>query len=105
MQVNTKYKSRNILEQTCALWDRGQNRTDEERSQKTFTKLVLQEKCTNYKNALLILQLEHLDLVPLQTKACSMKTRSKDKYKIMHANTERFNVSPVQTMQIMLNRE
>ena len=52
---------RSILEQTCVLWDSGlteQNRADLERTQKTFTKLVLQEEYTDYKSALLILQLE-----------------------------------------------
>ena len=121
---------RSILEQTCVLWDSGlteQNRTDLERTQKTFTKLVLQEEYTDYKSALLTLQLETLeirrktlslnfakssladgllrDLFPLQRKAHLMKTRSKDKYKITHANTERFKNSPVLTMQRMLNRE
>ena len=56
---------RSILEQTCVLWDSGlteQNRTDLERTQKTFTKLVLQEEYTDYKSALLILQLETLEI-------------------------------------------
>ena len=121
---------RSILEQTCVLWDSGlteQNRTDLERTQKTFTKLVLQEEYTDYKSALLTLQLETLeirqktlslnfamfsladgllrDLFPLRRKAHLMKTRSKDKYKITHANTERFKNSHVLTKQSMLNRE
>ena len=89
--------------------------------------MVLKEEYTDYKSALLTLQLETLeirrktlslnfakssladgllrDLFPLQRKAHLMKTRSKDKYKITHANTERFKNSPVLTMQRMLNRE
>ena len=121
---------RSILEQTCVLWDSGlteQNRNDLERTQKTFTKLVLQENYENYTSALDILQLETLesrrkflslkfakssladgllrDLFPIKTKAHSMKTRRKNKYKIFHANTERFKNSPVLTMQRMLNKE
>ena len=56
---------RSILEQTCVLWDSGlteQNRTDLERTQKTFTKLVLQEEYTDYKSALITLQLETLEI-------------------------------------------
>ena len=119
-----------ILEQTCVLWDSGlteQNRNDLERTQKTFTKLVLQENYANYKSALDILQLETLesrrkslslkfakssladgllrDLFPMKTKAHSTKTRRKNKYEIFHASTERFKNSPVLTMQRMLNKE
>ena len=56
---------RSILEQTCVLWDSGlteQNRTDLERTQNTFTKLVLEEEYTDYKSALPTLQLETLEI-------------------------------------------
>ena len=64
---------RSILEQTCVLWDSGlteQNRTDLERIQKTFAKLVLQETYSNYASALDILQLETLEC---RRKALSLK--------------------------------
>ena len=55
---------RSILEQTCVLWDSGltkQNKNDLERTQKTFSKLLLQENYANYKSALDLFQLETLE--------------------------------------------
>jgi hypothetical protein len=120
---------RSVLEQSCVLWDSGltqENRNDLERTQKTFLKLVLQENYQNYNNALKISQLETLDkrrkkltlkfaqtsladgllhdLFPIIKKQHNMKTRNKGRYKVFHANTERFKNSPILTMQRMLNK-
>ena len=44
------------------------------------------------------------DLFPRRTKTHQMETRKLDKYKVFHANTERYKNSPILTMQRMLNR-
>ena len=118
-----------ILEQSCVLWDSGlsqENRNNLERTQKMFLTLILEEDYKNYENALHISQLETLDkrrkditlrfaetsiadglltdLFPIRNKLHSMKTRSKGKFKVFHANTERFRKSPILTMQRMLNK-
>ena len=56
--------SLNILEQSCAVWGgmiTSENKKDLERTQKNFEKLVLQEKYTSYKSALLSLGLDSLE--------------------------------------------
>ena len=123
-----KVYCRSVLEQSCVLWDSSlteDNRTDLERTQKTFCKLVLEEDYQNYNNALKILHLQTLDqrrkiltlklaetgikngtmndLFPHKKKTHNMTTRSGDYYKITHANTKRFQNSPVLAMQRMLN--
>ena len=53
-----------ILEQSCAVWGgmiTSENKKDLERTQKNFAKLVLQEKYSTYKSALLSLGLESLE--------------------------------------------
>ena len=103
-----------VLDQSCVVWDSGlttENKADLERTQKTFTKLVLEEDYKTYPKALQALQLETLekrrktltlsfikrslsdgtlrDLFPLRRKPHSMKTRNQNKYKTTHALTER----------------
>ena len=120
---------RSILEQSCVLWDSGltqENRNNLERTHKTFLKLILEEDYKNYENALQVSQLETLDkrrkdltlrfaqtsladglltdLFPIRNKSHRMKTRNKGKFRIFHANTERYKKSPILTMQRMLNR-
>ena len=120
---------RSVLEQSCVSWDSGltqENRNNLERTQKTFLKLVLQENYQNYNNALKISQLETLDkrrkeltlrfaqtsladgllhdLFPIRKKQHNIKIRNKERYKVFHANTERFKNSPILTMQRMLNK-
>ena len=54
---------RSKLEQACVLWHSSltqENSEDLERTQKTFAKLVLQEKYKTYEQALLILNLNSL---------------------------------------------
>ena len=94
---------------------------------KTFLKLFLEEDYINYENALSVCHLETLekrrkiltltfaqtsladghfsDLFPVRNKAHTMKTRTRGKFKIFHANTERFRRSPILTMQRMLNKK
>ena len=120
---------RSVLEQTCVVWDSGltnQNIEDLERTQKTFVKLIMEENYENYTSSLKFLNLETLenrrknlllkfarntlsdghfrDLFPRRTKTHQMETRKLDKYKVFHANTERYKNSPILTMQRMLNR-
>ena len=55
---------RSVLEQSCVLWDSGltkENIEDLERTQKSFTKLVLEEDYLNYFQALKVLGLEKLE--------------------------------------------
>ena len=81
----------------------------------------------NYKNALDVLGIETLDarrkllslrfaktsiedgilndLFPKISKNHQMKTRSRDLFKVNHANTKRLKDSPVITMQRMLNED
>ena len=98
-----------------------------ERTQKTFAKLILKEKYKNYKNALIILDLDTLqkrrhdqcikfakigiknnnlnDLFPQNKKEHKMQTRDLKKYKVNFANTERYKKSSIISMQNMLNEE
>ena len=119
-----------VLDQSCVLWDSGltlENENDLERTQKSFAKLVLQEKYTNYFEALDLLGLQTLklrrktltlrfikrsladghfrDLFPIRKPDHIMKKRNSDFYKVTHANTERFRHSPIITMQKLLNEE
>ena len=55
---------RSVLEQLCVVWHSSltkENVEDLERTQKTFTKMVLKEKYEHYENALLNLNLESLE--------------------------------------------
>ena len=54
-----------VLDQSCVLWNSGltmENKRDLERTQKTFAKLVLQEKYKTYNEALLHFGLKNLEL-------------------------------------------
>ena len=104
-----------VLDQSCVVWDSGltaENKADLERTQKTFTKLVLEEDYETYPKALQELQIETLekrrktltlsfvkrslsdgklrDQFPLKRKPHNMKTRNPNKYNTTHALTERF---------------
>ena len=89
--------------------------------------MVLKDKYINYENAKIILNLDSLeerrhilclkfakngikhnnlnDLFPENDKIHKMKTRAVEKYKVQHANTERFKKSSIIAMQIMLNHD
>jgi hypothetical protein len=117
-----------ILEQSCAVWSSGltvENEEDLERTQKTFCKLVLEDKYKSYIEALNTLNLETLktrrqklvlrftkqsladgklrDLFPIRTKQHTMTTRRNEKYKVFKAHTERYRNSPIITMQRLMN--
>ena len=119
---------RSVLEQSCVVWGTSltqENIDDLERTQKTFAKLVLRERYRDYDNALLILNLDSLqvrrqemclkfaksgikngklnDLFPINNKIHKMKTREDDKYQVQFANTGRLKQSSIITMQNMLN--
>ena len=121
---------RSILEQSCVVW--GGSLTQEnieslERTQKTFSKMVLKQRYKNYENALLFLNLDTLeqrrkeffkrfakneilkntlnDLLPLNNKKHNMKTRKNEKYVVNFANTNRLKNASVISMQKILNDE
>ena len=102
-----------------------ENENNLERTQKTFAKLVLEEKYTTYYEALKTLQLDPLklrrekltlgfikrsladgklrDLFPINKKAHMMKTTKPDKFIVQKAHTERLKKSPILAMQRLLN--
>ena len=105
-----------------------ENKEDIERTQKTFCKLILQEKYKDYENTLLKLNLVSLenrrqdlclkfansgikyetlnDLFPTSMKEHNMKkTRNPEVYKVQYANTERLKKGTVITMQNHLNND
>ena len=117
-----------VLEQTCAVWSSSltqDNKDDLERTQKTFVKLVLKERYKNYENALMILNLDSLeirrnqlnlkfaqsgikndklkDLFPINDKHHKMQTRNTEHYEVMFANTNRLKKGSIISMQNMLN--
>jgi hypothetical protein len=119
---------RSVLEQSCAVWSSSltqENKDDLERTQKTFAKLVLKERYKNYEDALIILDLDSLeirrnflnlkfaqsgikneklkDLFPLNDKHHKMQTRNNEQYEVMFANTNRLKNGSIITMQNMLN--
>ena len=121
---------RSVLEQSCVVWHSTltlDNRDDLERTQKTFAKLVLREKYANYETALILLNLDTLemrrnelclrfakagikfnklsDLLPLNDKKHNMKTRVTEKYDVQFANTGRLKNSSIITMQKLLNKD
>ena len=119
-----------VLDQSCVLWGSGltrENKSDLERTQKTFAKLILQEEYRSYNEALRHLGLQNLedrrknltlafakrsladghfsDLIKKRKPNNTIETRFRDFYEVTHANTERFKNSPVITMQRLLNEE
>ena len=119
-----------ILEQSCAVWSNGltaENKSDLERTQKTFCKMVLGEKYICYFEALAVLNLQTLEFrrqiltlrfakqsladgklreyFPLRKKQHLMETRNDEKYHVFKAHTERYRNSPILSMQRLLNRD
>ena len=100
---------------------------DLERTQKSFTKMILNEKYKTYDNALLMLNLDSLqirrtaltlkfaktgikhkkldDLFPENKKQHKMETRNTDKFQTIFANTSRLQNSSIPTMQACLNAD
>ena len=119
---------RGTIEQSCSVWDGSltqENCQDLERTQKTFAKLVLGKKYSNYEDALIKLNLHSLskrrkklclnfaksgvrnntmrDLLQRKKKNHSMKMRKVQTHKIEVTNTERYGRSAVPHMQSLLN--
>ena len=120
---------RSLLEQSATVWHSSlsdENRTDLERVQKTAFKIILDSRYKSYEQALEILDLESLDerreqlclnfarksakhpkfkhLFPPNDKLHNMKTRKTEKFKVTHANTERFKNTSIIYMQNLLNK-
>ena len=96
-----------------------------ERVQKNALRNILKDKYENYDNARAVLKIETLyerrrnllrvfgkkclmleqtkELFPLNDRDLTMQTRNQEKYKILHANTERLKNSTVPYIQRMLN--
>lgn len=121
---------RSVLEQSAVLWQGGltqENRENLERTQKSFVKLILKGKGTNYENSLSQLNLTTLEkrrdilslrwakkclsnkktakMFPLTKKKHDYNLRKPQKYKVFHANTQRMKNSPIIYMQHLLNRD
>ena len=121
---------RSLLEKSCVLWHSlltKQNLNDLERTQKTFTKLILQNKYKTYEEALIKLNLVSLadrrqqlclkfaesgirhnklnDLLKIRKKKHGMKTRKSEKYEIKFSNTERWRKSSIIYLQSLLNQD
>ena len=121
---------RSVLEQSCAVWHSSltqENEEDLERTQKTFSKMILKDKYVNYENALMFLNLESLktrrqflcekfanngikynklaDLIPENKQNHKMEKRKREKYEVQFANTNRLKNSSIINMQHCLNNE
>ena len=124
---------RSLLEQSAVVWSSSltqENIDDLEQTQKSFAKLILKNEFRSdyeesYENALMKLNLQSLeqrceelclnfakncikyekltDLFPENEKQYEL--RKTEKYKVLHANTERLRKSSVIHMQNLLNTE
>ena len=120
---------RSVLEQSAVVWQGGltkENRDDLERTQKTFTKLVLKNRYQTYEESLQRLNLTTLELrrdqiclkfalncrknertkhlFPLDDKKQHYELRKISAYMVHNANTERLKRSPIIYMQNLLNK-
>ena len=121
---------RSVVEQSCVVWHSSltqENSDDIERTQKTFSKMILKEKYIDYENALTILNLDSLksrrqllcekfaksgikhnklsDLLQENEKHHQMVTREFEKYNVQFANTNRLKNSSIINMQHCLNED
>ena len=118
---------RSKLEQACVVWHSSltkENSEDLERIQKSFAKLVLQEKYITYEEALNLNSLaerrrqlslkfaasgqEHgtlSDLIFKNRKHHEMNMRKSEIYKVNFANTERYRKSSIVYLQSELNKK
>ena len=119
---------RSHLEQSATVWHSSlteENSADLERVQKSAVKIMLGDKYTSYENSLLKLDIENLSdrrkhlclsfakkcvknektkhMFPQNIKKHQMETRMPEKFKVQHANTERFRKSSIIYMQHLLN--
>ena len=121
---------RSKLEQSAVVWHSSlteTNRRDLERVQKSAVKIILKSSYTNYEDALNMLKMESLEdrrtrlslkfakaclknekmkkLFPLARTDHQMKTRTKDKFKVNYAKTDRYKKSAIPYMQNLLNSD
>ena len=121
---------RSVLEQSAVLWQGGlteENRESLERTQKSFVKLIMKGKMTNYEESLSQLNLLTLDkrrdilslrwakkclanektakMFPLTQRNHDYPLRKQEKYKVFRANTQRMKNSPIIYMQHLLNKD
>ena len=120
---------RSILEQSSVVWStslNNENIEDLERLQKSFCKMVLGKKYTNYETALLKLNLISLEKrrtainlkfakdalesntmndIFIKNKNEQYSTRNHEQCKVFHANTERKRKFSVIQMQHQLNKD
>ena len=119
---------RSVLEQSCVVWGSSltqENQDELERTQKSFAKLVLRDKYTNYETALINLDLEDLGVrrhnlmlkfakdgietgilkkyFPERNTVHNMELRHPDKYRTTKVHTERLKNSSIPFMQRQLN--
>ena len=119
---------RSVLEQSAVVWQAGlsnENRKDLERTQKTFTKLILKHRYHSYEQALISLNLSTLEsrrdqlclkfalncrrnkktkhIFPLNPRTHNYELRQICTYMVQNANTERLKKSLVLYMQDLLN--
>ena len=120
---------RSVLEQSAVVWQGGltnKNRKDLERTQKSFTKLILKNKFTTYEQALISLNLSTLEsrrdqlclrfarncrknektkhIFPLKKTTHNYELRKISTYMVQKSNTERLSKSPIIYMQNLLNK-
>ena len=120
---------RSVLEQSAVVWQGGltnKNRKDLERTQKSFTKLVLKNRFTTYEQALISLNLSTLEsrrdqlslrfalncrknektkhIFPLNNKTHNYELRKISTYMVQQSNTDRLRTSPVTYMQNLLHK-
>ena len=120
---------RSILEQSSVILHSTLTQEDNdrlERVQKNALRNILKEKYMSYENSLEILNIETLhkrrekllrtfgnkclkldqtkDLFPINSNQHIMKTRNKEKFQVIHANTERLRNSTLPYIQRLLNQ-
>ena len=121
---------RSLLEQSATVWHSSlteENSADLERVQKSAVKIILGDRYRGYKKSLNKLDMDMLSerreqlcltfaqkciknpktrhMFPENNKDHKMETRRPDKYKVQHANTERFRKSSIIYMQHLLNED
>ena len=121
---------RSQLEQSAVVWHSSlteQQKRDLEWVQRSALKIILVSRYQSYRKALDILNLEPLDqrreylcikfaqrctknektkqMFPLNEKIHGMDLRSKEKFKVQHANTNRLKNSAIIFMQKLLNNQ
>ena len=119
---------RSLLEQSATVWHSSlteENTNDIERVQKSAVRIILGDAYSGYKKSLAKLDMESLkerrkqlclnfalkcrknpktkDMFPENSKLHQMVTRNNERFKVNHANTERYKNSAIIYMQNLLN--